>query len=100
MKYNTITQINSKGQVVIPKAVRETLSITKDTLLKIVARGEGVYLYPVKEVAIGQGANDAYLKILEMAQGSWGPATKEEIAWEKKKRKLGLKAAKRRRNAW
>jgi hypothetical protein len=44
--------------------------------------------------------NRAYLKILDMIQGSWDPETAAEKKRSAAQRKLELKAAKAGKNAW
>lgn len=98
MKVSTISQTNAKGQVVIPKEVRDSLGITPQTPLNIVLRGEGVYLYPVKEILTSEKGAFPYLKILEKTQGSW-----KGDSWlktEKKRKEIEAKASTRRKREW
>ena len=53
MKVGILSQPNEKGQVVIPKAIRDALAIDEDVSLNITLRGRGIYMYPIKEV-VGQ----------------------------------------------
>lgn len=94
---NTIAKPNVKGQVVIPKKVRESLGITPDTFLNIVVRGQGIYMYPLMP-----DATDAfsYLKILEKTRGAWGKETPEEARARRARRKLELAASRRNKKAW
>jgi AbrB family looped-hinge helix DNA binding protein len=45
MNIGTITKPNQKGQIVIPKAMRDKLHITEHVPLNIIARGRGIYIY-------------------------------------------------------
>lgn len=49
MKVGFITEPNNKGQIVIPKEMRTALGIKPGTLLNLVARGSGLYIYPVND---------------------------------------------------
>lgn len=99
MKVTTISQTNAKGQVVIPKEVRDCLGITPQTLLNIVLRGGGVYLYPVRDILTSEGEAFPYLKILEKTQGAWGRDPLEVVS-ESKRRKFELKASQRSKKGW
>lgn len=97
-----IATSNTKWQVVIPKAVRESLKLEPKTNFNVVAKDGIIYFEPITSGALGTNSdsNQAFLELLKKTQGMWGPATKAEQAWEKKRRALELRAAKRRRNAW
>lgn len=89
---------NSKGQIVIPKQIREVLGITPQTLLNLVVRGNGIYLYPVEEVLTAADGENAYLKLLEQTQGSW--ASDDWEKQEEKRRKVELEATKLNKQIW
>lgn len=92
---------NSKGQVVIPAKVRNMLGITAQTPLQVEVMGHGVMFHPVvRVVKKGDFADETFAEILKKTQGAWGPASPEEIKWEKEKRKRELEASRKRRNAW
>lgn len=98
MKITTISQTNAKGQVVIPKAVRESLGITPQTPLNIVLRGEGIYLYPIREVLTSERGTIPYLEILKKTQGSW-----KGDSWlktEKRRKVIEARAWARRKKEW
>jgi AbrB family looped-hinge helix DNA binding protein len=44
----TVTTVSSKGQVVIPRALREKYRLTPGTRLEVAESGEGLVLAPVK----------------------------------------------------
>ena len=73
MKVGIIAKTNQKGQIVIPKKLRQALGINKDTLLNLIAKDKGIYTYPVDEVvsSIETEAENIYLKILEKTKGKW-----------------------------
>lgn len=98
MKVGIITKPNKKGQIVIPKKMREALGIDANVSLNVILRGEGIYIYPVKEVITKGEGESSYIKILQKTQGAW---TEED--WDslrKKRTKTELLASKRRKQAW
>jgi len=97
MNLSTVVTPNQKGQVVIPQAMRKALSILPGQPLQALLRGGGIYLFPIEEVLQKTNHKDAYLEILKRTQGSWGPATKADMAREERKRQMELAASKRRK---
>ena len=83
MNIGNIVEPNNKGQIVIPKQVREALGISPQTLLNLVVRGKGIYLYPVEGVITERESESAYIKLLEQTQGSWA-----NDDWEKQEKKI------------
>ncbi|PIR58855.1 MAG: hypothetical protein COU69_03610 [Candidatus Pacebacteria bacterium CG10_big_fil_rev_8_21_14_0_10_56_10] len=100
MNLPLFAQTNSKGQVVIPKAIREKLGIRAGTLLEVVVRAQGLYLYPVNTVARDTDSRTAFIKLLKKTAGSWGPATPKEQRKEAAQHKLEVRASKKRKSAW
>ncbi len=96
----TITQPNAKGQIVIPKKIRDSLGIDTNSYLSIVASENALHIYPVELISSKPLNRTAYLKLLKQNRGRWGPATKEEIEREKKQREVDLKAVEEARKAW
>ena len=97
MNMTTVTKPNQKGQIVIPKAIRDTLHITKDVSLSIGMRGGSIYISPLSDMGTTAESKDAYIKILGKTKGTW----KEDWSTlEKKRRKLELAASKIRRRTW
>ena len=96
MKIGDIIKPNAKGQVVIPKAIRKLLGINPNVPLHLIVRGNGIYIYPVKEI-IGESTKTekSYLNILARTKGAWSV----EID-NKKKKSFELKASTRRKRAW
>ncbi|VAX35333.1 hypothetical protein MNBD_UNCLBAC01-615 [hydrothermal vent metagenome] len=97
MKIGSITKANEKGQVVIPKEIRDTLGIDSGVSLNLLIRGKGIYIYPVVDVIGAADEENAYLKILEQTRGTW---KEEDSSLRKKKRAVELKASKDRKHAW
>lgn len=101
MKITTITQPNAKGQIVIPKKIRDFLGIDRNSFLKLVTSENALHVYPVDRVETGGTINrEMYLKFLKQNRGRWGSATKEELKREKKLREADLKAVEEARKAW
>lgn len=98
MKIGSIARPNAKGQVVIPKEVRDALGIDANALLTIVVRGRGIYMYPIDEVITKVETESSFLKMLEKTKGTW--AERGWTAMRRRKRKTELAASKRRRRAW
>ena len=98
MKVGTITTPNTKGQIVIPKAMRETLGIDAQTHVNLVLRGGGIYIYPIRNIIANGGNESSYAEILKKTLGAW-----RGDSWprtEKRRRKIELKASKLRKKAW
>lgn len=98
MKIGTITTPNAKGQIVIPKAMREALGISPKMPVNVTLRGDGIYIHPIAQI-VAKGENvSSYSKLLEKTQGAW--AGDDWEATEAKRRKIELKASKRMRKSW
>jgi AbrB family looped-hinge helix DNA binding protein len=101
MKDSTITTTNSKGQIVIPKAIRKALKISENVALYVSQRGGGIYIHPIQDVVLVEEAeNKSYVKVLKEARGSWGEADAKEKKREEEKRELELKASEQRKKQW
>ena len=98
MKFGYISEPNSKGQIVIPKKLRDDLGITQDTPLQIVQRGEGIYIYPIEGVETKYNTESSFAQILEKTRGTW--AGDDWVKTEKKRRQIELKAARLRKRTW
>ncbi len=97
MKVGVLTRPNKKGQIVIPKSMRDSLGIDEHVMLNLMLSSGGIYLYPVEQVVTRFEGEGSYLKVLEKTKGSWG---KEDIAMDKKRSRLELKASSKRKSAW
>lgn len=98
MKVGNIVKPNSKGQIVIPKKVRDGLNIGQNTLLNLTVVGKGIYLEPLSE-ALGLTTNkELFLDILKKTQGAWHKDSWDQTA--KKRASIELKASQKRKKAW
>ncbi|SRR6266568_6712127 len=98
MKIGSFTTPNDKGQIVIPKEMRDALSIDTNATLNIILAGKGIYIYPVEEFLTRVEGESSYIKLLEKTKGSW-----KDDNWDtlrKKKSHIELEASKSRRKAW
>jgi len=75
MKVEYFATTNQKGQVVIPKKLRDELHISDSVLLHILKRGGGFYVYPVKEVIDHDSVDTSYGAVLAQTQGAWSKRT-------------------------
>lgn len=99
MKIGSFTTPNDKGQIVIPKEIREALGIDTHVTLNIIQAGKGIYIYPVEEFLTKAEGESSYIQLLEKTKGAWG-VSEEHSELAEKKSKLELKASTRRKNAW
>jgi AbrB family looped-hinge helix DNA binding protein len=94
----SFTNTNSKGQLVIPKAIREALNIDSDSLLKVEKQGQGVYIQPVAEAVPKLKMESIYEQVLQETKGSWQgddwPQTKQERV------KIEHRVSEHRKQAW
>ena len=97
MKVGIITTAGDKGQIVIPKSIRNDLGIDNNTPLHISLVGEGIYIYPISAIVPKINKENLYVDILKKTLGSWG-LTKKSKAVSKKR--LELKASKARKQLW
>lgn len=104
MNLGNIVEPNSKGQIVIPKKIREELNINENTPLNMIVRDDAIHLYPITDVittAEVEASHSKLLDILEKTRGAW--ADEDWTAYdrkEKQRRKLELEASKKRKKAW
>jgi AbrB family looped-hinge helix DNA binding protein len=96
MQIGEITTTNSKGQIVIPKKIRSALGITTGTAIKVISRGKGLYLLPIKGFLTTEEQENSYIKILEKTIGSWGKFQSVESP----KKELEIKASQNRKSGW
>lgn len=99
MKVGLLTTPNNKGQIVIPKQLRNALGINSETPLNLVLRGSGIYIYPIDEVLIKLESESSYLAILEKTQGAWA----DDKSWNKtakRRKKIEQMSSLRRKKAW
>ena len=98
MKIGTITKTNQKGQIVIPKAMREELGINAGVPLNLALKDDGIYIYPVDTVFAKKRGESSYLDILEKTQGTW--AREDWTSLKKRRRKIELTASRKRKETW
>lgn len=106
MNISKITTTNSKGQVVIPKSIRDKLGINQDVSLQIQIQGQGVYISLLNMDLVSQNNQDLELQILESTVGAWA----DKAGWEEdknedthqlaQKQSLELAASAARKQAW
>lgn len=92
-----ITQPNTKGQVVIPKKIRDTLGIESGTPLHVAIKNGGVFLKPLRDVDEYEEEN-SFLHILKKTQGAW--RNENLVSMEKRRRGIELASTKKRKTAW
>ena len=97
MAIDAITKPNTKGQVVIPKEMRDKLGITPKTSLHVTLGEDGIHMYPVDGIIEKRAVEGSYLKILEKTQGSW---TEDWSTIRKKRGNIEKVASRRRKRAW
>ncbi|MEX0895820.1 MAG: AbrB/MazE/SpoVT family DNA-binding domain-containing protein [Patescibacteria group bacterium] len=93
-----IAQTNIKGQLVIPKKMRDKLGIKPTVQLQLVLKEAGIFIQPVKEIITDNVGKESYLALLKKTQGSWQDQTDVQKARDKKK--LELQASRKRKQTW
>src|SRR5713226_7344047 len=99
MKVGNIVEPNSKGQIVIPKQIRDMLGINTKTPLNLVIRGGGIYIYPIDEVYTRFEGENIYSKILNKTRGAW----RDDKTWdefEEQRKELELENTKNNKKPW
>lgn len=100
MNIGTIISTNSKGQIVIPKKIRDSLAISPQTPLQIIQNGQSIVLHPIADVVRKTDSKATWRDILEMTAGSWGPVSAEDKKLNEQRQKRELSASKKRRAEW
>jgi len=100
MKIGIIGKPNQKGQIVIPKSIREKLAINENTPLNMVVKDNGFFVYPVdiQPKLRTKIEKEIYLKILRKNQGAW--ADDDWGKTRKRRKKIELNASRKRRKIW
>lgn len=102
MNVGILAEPNSKGQIVIPKKIRDQLNINENTLLNIIVKDNGIYLYPVVDVTTTKDAEISRNKLmvaLERTRGLWAD-DKDFDKRQRIRRKIELAASRKRKKAW
>jgi bifunctional DNA-binding transcriptional regulator/antitoxin component of YhaV-PrlF toxin-antitoxin module len=94
----TLAYTNKKGQVVIPKKMRDDLGIDFTVALALQLVGKSIVLSPIESVITKAETENSYLEVLRATKGAWANSPKEKNALQK--RKLELDASKRRKREW
>ncbi len=101
MKMSIVTTPNTKGQIVIPQTMRQSLSITPQTLLNITLSGNGIHVYPISDVIHTLNQDTSYAHILTKTNGAWGAQTKVESKRNQQKKRQEINHAQnRKKTAW
>ncbi len=100
MKIGTFTTTNDKGQLVIPKEIRDALGIDSSVTLNIVLAGNGIYVYPVEEFITKSETENSYLHLLEKTKGAWAEDNGDLDKLQQKRSSVELKASESRKNQW
>lgn len=98
MKIGSFTNTNDKGQLVIPKDMRDALGIDSSVTLNLVLAGNGIYVYPVEEFITKSETESSYIQLLGKTKGSW--ASDDFNDTEKNRSRIELEASKSRKNQW
>lgn len=102
MNISAIVTPNEKGQIVIPKSIRNKLGITKHTSLQIRAVGEDILIQPLVGVVVKADVkerNAILLEVLKTTAGAWSD-DKDWPKIEKSRRKIELAASRKNKAAW
>lgn len=91
MDVGVITQVNTKGQIVIPKKYRELLNLNEGSYVNIFPTNRGIFIEPLNHQSNVSKSKEEFLKILEDSAGSWGSETEEEKQDRKERLKLERK---------
>ncbi len=77
MKVGTIVRIGTKGQIVIPKEIRDNLGLAVDSPLNILLENGGIYIQPVESILTHADRETTYPEILKRTQGAWASDRKD-----------------------
>ncbi len=98
MKILQIAYTNQKGQLVIPKKMRDQFAIDESVPLKLELKSGGIQVTPIKDLFTNsESKRQRFLNILEKTQGAWSDF--DEKAWNKQKA-LESKLTAERKKPW
>jgi len=98
MKAKNVTSTNAKGQIVIPKDIRDKLGITPQVPLYVTKKENTVCIQPIHDVITEDKNKKEYLAILDETHGTW-----QDENWgrhRKKRRKIELEATEKKKQPW
>lgn len=98
MKIGSFATTNDKGQLVIPKDMRDALGIDSSVTLNLVLAGNGIYVYPVEEFITKSETESSYLQLLGKTMGAWANEDWDKV--EQDRTRIELEASKSRKNQW
>ena len=102
MNIGNIVEPNSKGQIVIPKKIRDHLGIGPGTSLNIVVRDDVIHLYPIIGIttkAEAEISHSRLLAVLDKTRGMWAD-DRDFDKRQKLRRKVELAASRKRKQTW
>src|SRR5579875_3193122 len=98
MKVGSFATTNDKGQIVIPKDMRDALGIDSGVILNLVLAGNGIYVYPVEEFITKSETENSYTHLLEKTKGTWADEAWDEV--EQRRSRIELDASKTKKSQW
>lgn len=98
MNTGTFATTNSKGQLIIPKKMRDALNIDSHVTLSLQLVGGGIYIYPVQEFIAKVESESSYAQLLEKTKGAW--KDEDWVGIREKRSSIELKASKTRKRPW
>jgi AbrB family looped-hinge helix DNA binding protein len=96
MNFHPIITPNTKGQLVIPVAIRKKLKLKPSSPLQVSTIGDQIILKPVYGVKTAVGDNAHYLELVKSTQGSWANDPDSHQA----NHEFELEASRKRQKAW
>jgi AbrB family looped-hinge helix DNA binding protein len=100
MNIGHFTTPNTKGQIVLPKSIRDALGITERVTLNIRIVGDGVYIQPVTHAMSPAEYEGSYLNLLSKTKGAWSEQTPDEKKRMTNKTLMEISASKKRKKLW
>lgn len=73
------TKLSAKGQVVIPKDLRDRLGLTEGAVFDVIERGDEIVLKPRSSARLGRTAADALREIQKIYRYDGPPLSVEEM---------------------
>jgi AbrB family looped-hinge helix DNA binding protein len=70
MAGNNITRVTAKGQITIPKHIRERRGIAEGTRLEVAEKGDDIVLRRASRVERGASTDEAFEAYLKRARGT------------------------------